>query len=50
VKIHGQPLAFTWYVPIGVVITLLVGGGLSLTHPRRVSIDTAGLQRATGPR
>jgi len=33
-KIHGQSLAFPWYVPIGVAITLLVGGGLSLTHPR----------------
>lgn len=33
VKIHGQALAFPWYVPIGVVITLLAGGGLALTHP-----------------
>jgi len=33
VKIHGQALAFPWYVPIGVAITLLVGGTLSLTHP-----------------
>jgi Na+/proline symporter len=32
VKIHGQSLAFPWYVPIGVAITLLVGGGLSLRH------------------
>lgn len=46
VKIDGDPLAFTWYVPIGVLITLLVGGGLSLTHPpqppARVSHDAAG--------
>lgn len=33
VKIHGQSLAFTWFVPIGVAITLLVGGGLAMTHP-----------------
>lgn len=26
------PLAFPWYAPIGVVITLLVGGALSLRH------------------
>ncbi|HET7307671.1 MAG TPA: sodium:solute symporter [Gammaproteobacteria bacterium] len=35
VKIHGHSLAFPWFVPIGVAITLLVGGGLSLTHPAR---------------
>ena len=48
VKIHGHSLAFPWYVPIGVAITLLVGGGLSLTHPveRRVS---AGQRRAIEP-
>lgn len=33
VKIDGQALAFPWYVPIGVIITLIVGGGLALTHP-----------------
>ncbi|RCW38218.1 SSS family transporter [Halopolyspora algeriensis] len=27
------PLAFPWYTPIGVVITLVVGGLLSLRHP-----------------
>lgn len=32
VKIHGQSLAFPWYVPIGAAITLVVGGLLSLTH------------------
>ncbi|HET8552855.1 MAG TPA: sodium:solute symporter [Gammaproteobacteria bacterium] len=37
VKIHGQSLAFPWFVPIGAAITLLVGGGLSLTHPARKS-------------
>jgi Na+/proline symporter len=57
VKIHGQALAFPWYVPIGVAITLLVGGGLSLTHPREQRIlagiasgDPAGQRRAAEPR
>ena len=56
VKIHGQSLAFPWYVPIGVAITLLVGGGLSLSHPREqrvlagiASDDPAGRPRATEP-
>ncbi len=56
VKIHGHALAFTWYVPIGVAITLLVGGGLSLTHPREqqasagvASGDPAGQRRAAEP-
>lgn len=26
------PLAFPWYTPIGVLVTLVVGGGLSLLH------------------
>ncbi len=30
VKIDGETLAFPWYVPMGVLITLAVGGGLSL--------------------
>ena len=57
VKIDGQPLAFPWYVPIGVAITLLVGGGLSLTHPHERSVfagmapdDAAARQRVAGPR
>lgn len=33
VKIQGHPLAFPWYVPIGVLITLIVGGGMAMTHP-----------------
>jgi len=56
VKIHGQSLAFPWYVPIGVAITLLVGGGLSLSHPREprvlaeiASDDPEGQPRATEP-
>jgi hypothetical protein len=57
VKIHGHALAFPWYVPIGVAITLLVGGGLSLTHPREqpapagIAADgPAARQRAAGTR
>jgi SSS family transporter len=46
VKIHGHSLAFPWYVPIGVAITLLVGGGLSLTHPKNAALP----QRVTEPR
>jgi SSS family transporter len=34
VKFHGSALAFPWYVPIGVAITLVVGGLLSLSHRR----------------
>jgi Na+/proline symporter len=56
-KIHGHSLAFPWYVPIGVAITLLVGGGLSLTHPHPRSVfagmtpgDTAAPTHARGPR
>ena len=36
VKFHGSALAFPWYVPIGVAITLIVGGSLSLSHRARV--------------
>lgn len=32
VRVHGKALAFPWYVPIGVAMTLLVGGLLSLSH------------------
>lgn len=35
--VSSYALAFTWYVPLGVIVTLLVGGPLSLRHPR----DTA---------
>ena len=31
--IRSYALAFTWYVPLGVAVTLVVGGLLSLTHP-----------------
>ncbi len=30
--VRTYALAFTWYVPLGVIVTLLVGGALSLTH------------------
>ena len=32
--VRSYALAFTWYVPLGVAVTLLVGGLLSLTHAR----------------
>jgi SSS family transporter len=35
ISIGGQPLAFPWFVVIGVVVTLLVGGLISLVRPRR---------------
>ena len=31
--VRAYTLAFTWYVPLGVAVTLVVGGLLSLTHP-----------------
>jgi Na+/proline symporter len=31
--VRSYALAFTWYVPLGVVVTLVVGGLLSLRHP-----------------
>ncbi len=31
--VRSYTLAFTWYVPLGVAVTLAVGGLLSLTHP-----------------
>lgn len=31
--VRSYALAFTWYVPLGVAVTLAVGGLLSLTHP-----------------
>ena len=34
IDIGGQPLAFPWFVAIGVVITLVVGGLISLVRPR----------------
>ncbi len=33
--VRTYPIAFTWYVPLGVVVSLVVGGLLSLTHPLR---------------
>jgi len=37
VRIGGAGLAFTWFVPLGVVVTLVVGGLLSLTHAERAA-------------
>jgi SSS family transporter len=31
--VRSYALAFTWYVPLGVIVTLVVGGLLSLRHP-----------------
>ena len=31
--VRSYPIAFTWYVPLGVIVTVLVGGLMSLTHP-----------------
>ncbi|MEJ2870646.1 sodium:solute symporter [Actinomycetospora sp. OC33-EN08] len=35
ISIDGQALAFPWFVPLGVVITFVVGGLISLVRPRR---------------
>ncbi len=32
IVVRSYALAFTWYVPLGVIVTLAVGGLLSLTH------------------
>ena len=45
VRVQGKPLAFTWYVPIGVAITLLVGTLLSLGHPARREAVAPGAPR-----
>lgn len=34
-------LAFPWFTPVGVVVTLIVGGLLSLRHPRTASQEPA---------
>jgi SSS family solute:Na+ symporter len=36
--VRGYTLAFIWYVPLGAIVTLLVGGLLSLTHPSRAPV------------
>jgi SSS family transporter len=33
--VRSFTLAFTWYVPLGVIVTMIVGGLLSLTHADR---------------
>ena len=35
--VRSYALAFTWYVPLGVIVTLVVGGPLSLRHPRETA-------------
>ena len=34
--VRSYTIAFTWYVPMGVVVSLVVGGLLSLTHPAEI--------------
>jgi SSS family transporter len=41
------PLAFPWYTPLGVAVTLAVGGLLSLRHPR--SVAEAPAERVDNP-
>ncbi len=41
--VRSYPIAFTWYVPLGVIVTLLVGGLLSLTHSAPTLRRVAGL-------
>ncbi|MEV0697687.1 sodium:solute symporter [Saccharopolyspora sp. NPDC050389] len=36
-----KSLAFPWYTPLGVIVTLVVGGLLSLRHPRPATETTA---------
>ncbi len=42
--VQNYALAFTWYVPLGVAVTLAVGGLLSMTHsaPEREAAPAAG--------
>lgn len=45
IDIGGKSLAFPWFVPLGVLITLVVGGLVSLMRPRRHApepVPTAG--------
>ncbi len=42
------PLAFTWYVPLGVAVTLVVGGLLSLTHRAPAPAPVRTRARAAG--
>jgi SSS family solute:Na+ symporter len=37
--IRSYTIAFTWYVPMGVVVSLVVGGLLSLTHRADVRVS-----------
>jgi SSS family transporter len=52
IDIGGQPLAFPWFVALGVVITLVVGGLISLVrprdHPSTLSTDTGSMPSAAG--
>ncbi len=41
IVVGNYRLAFTWYVPLGVLVTLGVGGLLSLTHARMLPVQGA---------
>ncbi len=45
-KAKGLGLAFPWFVPAGVIITLVVGGLISLVRPRRDATPPDALERA----
>lgn len=45
VKIDGAAIAFPWYVPMGVVVTLVVGGLISLFRPARSATATTDLEK-----
>ncbi len=42
VVVRSYTLAFTWYVPLGVLVSLAVGGLLSLLHPAPDAADLEG--------
>ncbi len=46
--VRGYTLAFIWYVPLGVMVTLFVGGLLSLTHPSRAPEALSRLPETAG--
>ncbi|HTF48888.1 MAG TPA: hypothetical protein VK735_15695, partial [Pseudonocardia sp.] len=48
--IDGKPLAFPWFVPLGVAITLTVGALVSLARPTRPAPDADRLAVGTSDR
>ena len=45
VEVDGKAIAFPWYVPMGVVVTLVVGGLVSLVRPARPAPVDPDLER-----